>query len=60
MPPTGTMQVHTQRGSLPGHEGHGIIQITYSFSPGYNVRGGGECSVEHNFIPDLFPPSPFP
>lgn len=36
MPP-GSMTVLRQMGSLPGHEGYGTIQITYSFHPGTHV-----------------------
>lgn len=36
--PDGTMTVATRRGySLPGHEGYGIIEITYNFLPGVHV-----------------------
>ncbi|CAI8056991.1 Probable E3 ubiquitin-protein ligase DTX2 [Geodia barretti] len=32
--PDGTMAVRHTRGSLPGHEGCGTIEIVYNFSPG--------------------------
>lgn len=36
MPP-GSMTVLRQMSSLPGHEGYGTIQITYSFHPGMHM-----------------------
>ena len=35
--PDGTMTVRTTRRSLPGHEGYGMIEIVYNFSPGVHV-----------------------
>lgn len=35
--PDGTMSVRHTRQSLPGHEGHGTIEIVYNFSAGVYV-----------------------
>ena len=35
--PDGTMHIRHTRQSLPGHEGHGTIEIVYNFSPGVHV-----------------------
>ena len=35
--PDGTMTVRKQRYTLPGHDGHGSIEITYNFTAGVHV-----------------------